>query len=259
MAEAKLTSTLLSHADLEVILNGVKAYIDAEVAKAGGDTSAVAAKVNTLIGSVAGDDAKSVRVISAEEVAKIVADADANFDTLKEIADWIMSDTTGAAKMANDIASALEQIGNKADGEAEASGLYKLIADEVARATQAESDINAIIEENEQTTSVSLTDHNTRIEALEAKFTGEDSVESQVNAAMQEAINTAAEDATTKVNTLKDTTVNSTNTSGPVTATIGGTVGAPIIGVSVNMASEEQVTTLANIFAVAESEPVLEA
>lgn len=41
----------------------------------------------------------------ANEVAKIVAGADKDFDTLKEIADWILNDTTGAASMANDIAT----------------------------------------------------------------------------------------------------------------------------------------------------------
>lgn len=46
------------------------------------------------------DETKSIRNISAEEVAKIVAGADESYDTLKEIADWIKSDTTGAAKMA---------------------------------------------------------------------------------------------------------------------------------------------------------------
>lgn len=44
-----------------------------------------------------------MRTISSEEVAKIVTGADKSYDTLKEIADWILSDTTGAAKMANDI------------------------------------------------------------------------------------------------------------------------------------------------------------
>ena len=66
------------------------------------DLSAVATKVNTLIGE---DTSKSVRTISAEEVAKVVANADTSYDTLKEIADWILSDQTGAAKMANDINS----------------------------------------------------------------------------------------------------------------------------------------------------------
>ena len=60
-------------------------------------------KVDTLIGNVSGDDAKSARSMAAEEVAKVVAGADTSYDTLKEIADWIQNDTTGAAKMANDI------------------------------------------------------------------------------------------------------------------------------------------------------------
>ena len=39
----------------------------------------------------------------ADAIAEVVASADTSFDTLKEIADWILNDTTGAAKMANDI------------------------------------------------------------------------------------------------------------------------------------------------------------
>jgi hypothetical protein len=46
-----------------------------------------------------------IRQISAEEVAKIVNSADTSYDTLKEIADWIINDTTGSAQMANDIES----------------------------------------------------------------------------------------------------------------------------------------------------------
>lgn len=42
--------------------------------------------VNTIIGQ---DSASSMREVAADEVAKIVAGADSNFDTLKEIADWI--------------------------------------------------------------------------------------------------------------------------------------------------------------------------
>lgn len=64
------------------------------------DGKADGSVVATLVGK---DTGKSVRAISAEEVAKIVAGANESYDTLKEIADWIMSDSTGAAKMANDI------------------------------------------------------------------------------------------------------------------------------------------------------------
>lgn len=48
------------------------------------------------------------------EVAKVVAGADKSFDTLKEIADWIANDTTGAASMANDIAALQGLVGDVA-------------------------------------------------------------------------------------------------------------------------------------------------
>ena len=66
----------------------------------------VESTISTLVGE---DTGKSVRSVSAEEVAKIVNSADTRYDTLKEIADWIINDTTGAASMANDI-SALKAI-----------------------------------------------------------------------------------------------------------------------------------------------------
>lgn len=105
---------------LKVALQAAKTYIDNEIGGLGGlagksevayedlaaalktliDGKAEQTTVDTMIGD---DTGKSIRAISAEEVAKIVAGADENYNTLKEIADWIMSDTTGAAKMANDI------------------------------------------------------------------------------------------------------------------------------------------------------------
>lgn len=87
----------------EDLSTALAAAIDAKAENS--DLTTLSGKVTTLIGNVSGDDAKSVRVISAEEVAKIVAGADASYDTLKEIADWILSDTTGAAKMASDISA----------------------------------------------------------------------------------------------------------------------------------------------------------
>lgn len=86
---------------MDDLATALKAVINAKAE--GSDLDAVEAQIETLIGSVEGDDAKSVRAISAEEVAKVVASAPEDFDTLKEIADWIENDTTGAAKMANDI------------------------------------------------------------------------------------------------------------------------------------------------------------
>lgn len=52
-----------------------------------------------------GEGDGSVKKAVADGIASVVAGADANFDTLKEVADWIVSDTTGAAKMQTDIAT----------------------------------------------------------------------------------------------------------------------------------------------------------
>lgn len=60
-------------------------------------------EIATLIGADAGDKRKSARAIAAEEVAKVVANAPADFDTLKEIAAYIESDKTGAAQMVTQI------------------------------------------------------------------------------------------------------------------------------------------------------------
>ena len=62
----------------------------------------------------AGSVANVAKAAAVAEVASIVAGADAKFDTLKEIADWIANDTTGAASMANDISTLEELVGDLA-------------------------------------------------------------------------------------------------------------------------------------------------
>lgn len=67
---------------------------------------------NGLVKDVAilkGDDQTVGSV--AYQIAQIVAGADARFDTLKEIADWIVNDTIGATQMANDIAGLKTLVG----------------------------------------------------------------------------------------------------------------------------------------------------
>ena len=70
------------------------------------------AAIETLNGDAetAGSVAHTATAVTAAKIAEIVAGADANFDTLKEIADWILNDTTGAADMANDIAALQAQM-----------------------------------------------------------------------------------------------------------------------------------------------------
>ena len=72
------------------------------------NADAIALLNNTA--DVAGSVAHTANAAAAAKVAEIVAGADADFDTLKEIADWILNDTTGAADMANDIKALQDQL-----------------------------------------------------------------------------------------------------------------------------------------------------
>lgn len=69
--------------------------------------------IDTLIGSVDGDNAKSAREMAHEEVAKIVDGAPESFDTLKEISSWISTHSDSAITMDNSIkanAAAIEKL-----------------------------------------------------------------------------------------------------------------------------------------------------
>ena len=77
---------------------------------ADGLVSAITETVNTLVGD---DTNKSVRDIAVEEVAKVVSGAPEAFDTLKEIADWISSDSAGTVELlekVNNIETAVETL-----------------------------------------------------------------------------------------------------------------------------------------------------
>lgn len=110
----------------------------------GGNTAAI----ETLNGDAetAGSVAHTATAIAAAKVAEIVAGANASYDTLKEIADWILNDTTGAADMANDIAALQGQMAGIE------STVVAHVAAEIAAALQVDgadkyalaSDLNAL-------------------------------------------------------------------------------------------------------------------
>lgn len=102
-------------------INELHDEITAEIGNRQSAVQSVSGRIDTLVD---GDTDKSIRTIAAEETAKIVAGADTNYDTLKEIADWIKSDSTGAAKMANDIVELQTLHATDTDG-------YKTVAEEV--------------------------------------------------------------------------------------------------------------------------------
>lgn len=79
------------------------------ISEAQADADVNAAAIAVLNGT--GDGSVSATV--AAKIAEVVAGADASFDTLKEIADWILNDETGAADMANDITELQTLVGSE--------------------------------------------------------------------------------------------------------------------------------------------------
>lgn len=110
---------------------------DIKVAKDAAGTAQSKADTNEAAINVLNGDkntAGSVAHTAAAAVAEVVAGADTNFDTLKEIADWIKSDTTGAAEMANDIAEMQGLL-----GVTEGETLPKSVNDRISDAIAAEN------------------------------------------------------------------------------------------------------------------------
>lgn len=93
-----------------------------------GRVTTVEGKVTTLVGD---DASKSARTIASEEVAKIVAGADASYDTLKEIADWISSHKTDATAM-NSAITTLEGIIDGIGGDGEKATVVEYVTDAIA-------------------------------------------------------------------------------------------------------------------------------
>ena len=129
--KAKNASLILEHtlpqvADNELTnIGGLKVDKNGHVRGAGSITvESLNSTVDTLSGkidklngdaSTAGSVANTATSIAAAEVAKIVNDNNnGSIDTLNEIAAWIINDTTGAANMANDIATLEQLVGNTA-------------------------------------------------------------------------------------------------------------------------------------------------
>ena len=110
-ADILAQGTRLEAAESKIAALEAGTYDDKEVRGLIADNKAAheanAAAITTLNSGadVVGSVANTANAAAAAKVAEIVAGANADFDTLKEIADWILNDTTGAADMANDIAA----------------------------------------------------------------------------------------------------------------------------------------------------------
>ena len=78
-----------------------------------GRVSVLEAKVDVLNGEATVEGSVKKQVVDA--IAEVVASAPEDFDTLKEIADWIANDQTGAANLANRISALETASGEQAD------------------------------------------------------------------------------------------------------------------------------------------------
>ena len=88
-------------------LKGLEDKIKEEAARADSAEKALGGRLDTVedeIVIINGEGEGSIKKAAADAVASVVANAPEDFDTLKEVAEWINSDTTGAAKMQADIA-----------------------------------------------------------------------------------------------------------------------------------------------------------
>ena len=86
--------TLRINADKEIV-----ARIDKEVA----DRIAADEALREVITSSNEETIENTKLIVSEEIAKVVAGAPEDLDTLKEIATWIQNDTTGSVQIVNDV------------------------------------------------------------------------------------------------------------------------------------------------------------
>ena len=109
-------------------------------------------KVDTLIGS---DASKSVRTIAAEEIAAELADPnrDTDFDTLKEIADWIQAHPADAAAMNTAIAALQTKttLGNDPKTGAEYTTVKGYVDDQIATVNGDASTLGGRVDDLEAT------------------------------------------------------------------------------------------------------------
>ena len=93
------------NSDIATTLESAKTYADEHDAATLASAKAYADEHDAATLASAKEYANSTAdAAAAKAVAAVVAGADSDFDTLKEVADWIMSDTTGAAALQTDVA-----------------------------------------------------------------------------------------------------------------------------------------------------------
>lgn len=178
-AEARLT---VAEGKIDALEKGT--YDDTEVRNLiAGNTENITKNTNAIAllngdAETVGSVANTATVIAAAEVAKVVAEAPESYDTLKEIADWIANDTTGAAQMANDITELQGLVGDEAVATQIANAIDEALkvevegekVDKYALATE----LNALAEDVKALEDAGYQDADAVNAAIEAKITALD-------------------------------------------------------------------------------------
>lgn len=167
------------------------------------------AAIEKLNGNVetVGSVANTATTIAAAKVAEIVAGADANFDTLKEIADWIINDTTGAAEMANDIATLQGLVGDVAVATQIATAIDAALKVEGADKYALASDLNSLADRIKALEDAGYQDADDVAAAIDAKITTLDLANTYDAKGAAAAAETAAKAHADGLNTAMNTRV----------------------------------------------------
>lgn len=171
--------------------------------KAAHEANAAAIAVLNGGAEEAGSVAHTANTVAAAKVAEIVANADADFDTLKEIADWILNDTTGAADMANDIAALQGLVGDKAVATQIADAISGANLDKYALA----ADLNALADRVKALEDAGYQNAEAVAAAIDAKITALDLANTYDAKGAASAAETAAKAHADSLNTAMNARV----------------------------------------------------
>lgn len=229
--------------------------------------------VEDKIDIITGEGEGSIKRAAADAVAGVIANAPEDFDTLKEVADWINSDTTGAAKMQADIAKL--QSGKDVEGSV-ANSIDKAVNAldaTVGGTTIADGNHVAVqvVQENGKLTGLTVNEND--IASADALGTVKSAQEAntallegiptgkKVKGYVDEAVAAAKSAATTKVAKAADAahltvTAGEAAADGSVTYTIGESniASADALAAEVNRATDAEAKALADANAYTDGE-----
>lgn len=152
--------------------------------------------LETTVGVLSGEGEGSVKKQVADAVAGIVANADEDFDTLKEVADWILNDKTGAAALQTDVAT-----------------LKNTVSGHGGRLDQAETDIGAL----ETALAKEVSDREAAVSGLVNGASSGYATLKDLETKVKAAQNTATTNGTNITNLTKRVEKNETDISGLTT------------------------------------------